>query len=98
MRQQHQPRQVHLREHSVGPQERAEKRIIRTIEERVFSAEAVAYLTNQVNAAIERLAKQAPAAAPRDRDRELSQARAELENIKAAIRQGHPHPEYKVHA
>ena len=67
-----------------------EERIMRTIENQVFSPEAVAYLTDQVNAAIERLAKQAPAATAtaRNRDREMSQARAELENIKAAIRQG----------
>ncbi|MDR7419065.1 MAG: hypothetical protein QN178_09155 [Armatimonadota bacterium] len=63
---------------------------MRTIEERVFSPEVVAYLTDQANAAIERRSKQLPPdqTTPRKRDEELSHARVELENIKAAIRRG----------
>jgi hypothetical protein len=67
-----------------------EERILRAVEERVFSPEAVAYLTRQTNAALQRLVRQRLTADGRRQGLEtnLAQARAELGNVTAAIRQG----------
>ena len=67
-----------------------EERLLRAIEERVFSPEAVAYLTRQVNAALEQQARRHPASDARQQrlEADLAKARAELGNITGAIRQG----------
>ncbi len=67
-----------------------EERILRAVEERVFSPEAVAYLTRQANAALQRLVRQRATTDGRRQGLEtnLAQARAELGNVTAAIRQG----------
>lgn len=72
-----------------------EERILRHMEEHVFSPTAVDYLTRQVNAALAR--RQAAGNGQRKRsDRELAQAKKELENIKVAIRQGMVTPTTKA--
>ncbi len=67
-----------------------EERILRAVEERVFSPEAVVYLTRQVNAALQRMVRQRATTDGRRQGLEtnLAQARAELGNVMAAIRQG----------
>lgn len=72
-------RQVH--------RERLEQALTRLLFEEVFSPRVVAYLTRKVDDALRRLTGAADN--PRDRlTADLGRARAELENVKAAILQG----------
>ena len=61
--------------------------ILRLVFEEVFSPEVVAYVTKRVNVALERLTA-TPDEVRQRRERELSQARWELDNVRNAIRQG----------
>ncbi len=64
-----------------------EDRVIHLVFEQVFAADAVEYVTAHVNETIRHLS--APRAdLRRQRERELAQARRELENVLAAIRAG----------
>ena len=69
--------------------------ILRLVFEEVFSPEVVAYVTRRVNAALERLTA-TPDEIRQKRERELSQALRELENVRGAIRQGIVTPTTKV--
>jgi len=64
-----------------------EDRVVQLVFEQVFAADAVEYVTAQVNEAIRRLCIP-QADLRRQRERALSQARRELENVLAAIRAG----------
>lgn len=64
-----------------------EKRLLRVIEEEILSPEAVAYLTDKVNSALQR-ANREGTSARRALEAELREAEREAENIKQAVRHG----------
>jgi site-specific DNA recombinase len=67
--------------------DRVEETLLRLIYEEVFSPETVAYVSRKVNETLARRAD-SPCVARKRREAELTKARAELENVKSAIRQG----------
>ncbi len=67
--------------------DRLEEGVLGLIFDEVFSPDTVVYLTRKVNEAIERLSA-SPDESHRRQQTDLAQARAELENVKDAIRRG----------
>lgn len=67
--------------------DRVENAVLQAVFEEVFSPETLAYLTDKVNKALARLTVR-PDAARQRLQSELDEARAKLENVKAAILEG----------